>query len=260
MTPRISVVTPSYNQGRFIRSTLDSILQQGYPNLEYIVVDGGSTDETLSVLQSYSHHLAYWCSEPDSGQTDALLKGFERATGEILCWVNADDLLEPESLSTVARLFAERSDRKFVWGDAKWIDENNRALYVRREIPFVRWLWLYGYNYIPQPAAFWRHDLYCEVGGLDASFRVAMDTDLFARMSRHVALEHIPIVLASFRTHATQRTNLEGHQMYAESRRILEREIGRTPGTLEWAALHTAAKATRVAWRTLAALRKGFCA
>lgn len=258
--PRISVVTPTFNQGRFIRGTLESVLNQDYPALEYIVVDGGSTDDTRAILEEYSAQLSYWVSEPDDGQADALAKGFEHASGDVLCWVNSDDLLEPGSLALVAERFAGDAGLRFMWGDARWIDEHGRQLYIRREIPFVRWLWLYGYNYIPQPAAFWRRDLYDQVGGIDRAFRVAMDTDLFARMSRDTRLEKDGHVLASFRVHAMQRTRLERAAMSADESRIIERETGMHPGRFEWTVLHLAAKSVRGIMRAGVVAGRWLCA
>ncbi len=249
--PRITVVTPSYNQARYLRQSIESVLSQDYPNLEYIVCDGGSDDGSVEIIEEYSDYLQWWVSEPDEGQTDALVKGFSRATGEVLCWVNSDDQLEPGSLRYVADRFAADPTLQFLWGDCRWIDESGTVLYTRHEIPFVRWLWLYGYNYIPQPAAFWTRALYDRVGGLDQSFRVAMDTDLFARMSRVTRLQHTSTVLARFRIHAQQRTRVEATDSMREALDIVGRELGRTPGPVEWAMLHGLAKVVRGIWRNL---------
>lgn len=250
-TPRISVVTPSYNQAAYLRHTLESVLSQGYPNLEYIVCDGGSDDGSVALIEEYSDRLSWWVSESDEGQTDALAKGFSRATGEILCWVNSDDQLEPGSLRYVADRFASDPALEFLWGDCRWIDENGAVLYTRREVPFVRWLWLYGYNYIPQPAAFWTRALYDRVGGLNRDCRVAMDTELFAKMSRVARLEHTDMVLARFRVHAQQRTKVEAVGSQTDALDIVTRELGRTPGALEWMALHGVAKVVRGVWRSV---------
>lgn len=247
--PRISVVTPSFNQGIYLQQTLDSVLGQGYPNLEYIVMDGGSTDSTTALLRQYEDQLSYVVSEPDNGQTDALKRGFARATGEILCWVNADDLLQPGSLFTVAEAFADDPSLLFLWGDARWIDSEGHEIEVHREIPFIRWVWLHNYNYIPQPAAFWRRSLYEEVGGLDVDFRMAMDSDLFLRMSHVAKLVHVPRVLASVRFHAAQRTWMERADSHSEVARLVERELGRRPRAIERLLKRMAAKVVRGVWR-----------
>ncbi|MEL7667809.1 MAG: glycosyltransferase family 2 protein [Actinomycetota bacterium] len=250
-SPRISVVTPSFNQARYLRETLESVLSQGYPNLEYIVIDGGSTDGSVEILEEYSPRLDYWISEEDEGQTDALVKGFAHASGDILCWVNSDDQLEPGSLQYVADTFSSDPKLEFLWGDCRWVDDESRVLYTRREVRFVRWLWLYGYNYIPQPAAFWTRELYERVGGLDRSVRVAMDTDLFARMSRVARLAKVHRVLARFRVHTLQRTKVEASDSESEVMDIVTRELGRRPKRLEWLVLHAFAKALRGAWRAI---------
>jgi glycosyltransferase involved in cell wall biosynthesis len=190
-TLRISIVTPSLNQGEFIEDTIQSVIGQAYPNLEYVVVDGGSTDQTLKVLEKYRKHITHLIVEPDEGQTDALIKGFSLATGEIMGWLNSDDLLEANALSEVAEFFSCRTDTDFVYGDAIWLERNGRFLKSKKEIGFRRFIWLYDHNYIPQPSAFWRRTLYDKVGGLDSSFNLAMDADLFDRFSSETQMTHV---------------------------------------------------------------------
>ncbi|MCO6502680.1 MAG: glycosyltransferase, partial [Acidimicrobiales bacterium] len=164
--PRISVVTPSYNQARFLEATMESIHSQGYPNLEHIVIDGGSTDGSVEIIERYADRLAYWVSEPDNGQTDAIAKGFAMTTGEILCWLNSDDLWEPWTLAEVARYFAEHPDVEFVYGDSIWIDDEDRVIKPKREHGFSRFVFNYAFNFLPQPSTFWRRGLYERVGGI----------------------------------------------------------------------------------------------
>ena len=129
------MVTPSFNQGQYIEATIKSVLDQGYPNLEYIIMDGGSTDGTVEILEKYSDQLTYWVSEPDEGQTDALIKGFDRASGDILCWLCSDDLFEARTLQEVAETFVEHPDWEVVYGDSFWIDADGRPIRFKREIP-----------------------------------------------------------------------------------------------------------------------------
>lgn len=190
--PRISIVTPSFNQARYIEATIRSVLDQNYPNLEHIIIDGGSEDGSVEVIERYSERLAYWVSEPDEGQTDALIKGFDRATGEILGWLCSDDLHEPRTLHEVAETFLRNREWQAVYGDGLWIDAESRPLRPRKEIAFNRFIWMYDYNYLPQPSTFWRRGLYERVGGLDPKFDLAMDADLWARFAEHAELRHVP--------------------------------------------------------------------
>jgi len=133
--PKISVVTPSFNQGRYIEATIKSVVEQGYPNLEYLIMDGGSTDGTVEIIEKYSDQLTYWVSEPDEGQTDALIKGFDRASGDILCWLCSDDLFEARTLQEVAETFVEHPDWEVVYGDSFWIDADAILSVLRGRFP-----------------------------------------------------------------------------------------------------------------------------
>jgi len=203
--PKISVVTPSLNQGRYIKATIESVLEQEYPNLEYIIIDGGSTDGTVGIIESYSEHLAYWVSEPDEGQTDALIKGFNRASGDILCWLCSDDLFESGTLREVAEVFAEHPDWQVVYGDSFWIDANSRPIRFKKEIPFNRFIWMYDHNYLPQPSTFWRRGIYEEVGGLDPRWNLTMDADLWIRFSERTKLHHVPRAWSRMRYYPEQK-------------------------------------------------------
>lgn len=250
LNPKISVVVPSYNQGPYIEQTLRSVLDQGYPNLELIVIDGGSSDNSLDVIRRYAAHIAYWVSEPDGGQTQGLIKGFQRSTGDIQCWLNADDLHEPHTLREVAQFFSAHPEARFVYGNWTWIDRNGNALYYRREMGFNRWLWLYAYNYIPQPAAFWRRDLYEEVGGLDPHYSLTMDADLFARFMRVSHPRHLDRPLARFRRYPEQRNQAHRTNSDREQYDILCRELNRRVGAVEKISLSLLARAIRFSYRT----------
>ncbi len=203
--PKISVVTPSFNQGQYIEATIESVLDQGYPNLEYIIMDGGSTDGTIEVIEKYAEHLAYWVSEPDEGQTDALIKGFDRATGDIMCWLCSDDLYESKTLREVAEIFAEHPEWQIVYGDSFWIDADGRPLRFKREIAFNRFIWMYDHNYLPQPSTFWRRGIYERVGGLDPRMKLAMDGDLWARFAEHTTPHHVPRAWSRMRYYPEQK-------------------------------------------------------
>lgn len=201
----ISVITPSLNQGRFIRETLQSIHSQNYPGLEHIVIDGGSSDETLAVIGEFADRLAYWVSEPDQGQTDALIKGFARSSGDIQCWLNSDDLFEPGALQEVAAYFVRHPEVDFVYGNSTWINENGDLIKPKREHGFNRFVWMYDHNFIPQPSAFWRRRLFERVGGLDPSFDLAMDADLWIRFAEVTKVRHVPRTWSRMRFYAEQK-------------------------------------------------------
>lgn len=244
---RITVVTPSFNQGDFLEATLRSILEQGYPDLELIVNDGGSTDGTAAILDRYASKLAHVQSRPDGGQTDALIQGFERATGDILGWLNSDDLYEEGTLAEVAAHFARNGGDRFVFGDATWIDSSGVVLRRKREMPFHRWLWLRTYNYIPQPSAFWRRDLYEEVGGLDPAFDLAMDTDLFARFAERTHPRHVSRYWSRMRSHPDQKNvRLRGR---SDEEDALVRGRYLVPQGKRWEAERLLARSARIAYR-----------
>jgi glycosyltransferase involved in cell wall biosynthesis len=203
--PKISVVTPSFNQGRYIESTIKSVLDQGYPNLEYLIMDGGSTDGTVEIIEKYSDQLTYWVSEPDEGQTDALIKGFNRASGDILCWLCSDDLFEARTLQEVAEIFVQHPDWEVVYGDSFWIDADGRPIRFKKEIPYYNFVWMYDHDYLPQPSTFWRRGIYEKVGGLDVRMELSMDSDLWSRFAEHTALHHVPLAWSRMRFYPEQK-------------------------------------------------------
>jgi glycosyltransferase involved in cell wall biosynthesis len=190
--PKISVVVPSFNQAKFLELTLLSIIEQDYPEFELIVIDGGSKDESPDIIHKYQQHMKFWCSEPDGGHSQGLIKGFSHATGEILCFLNSDDLFEPGVLREVGEYFSQHPDVDIVFGDTTWIDAKGNALRRHKEIPFNRFIWFYTYNYIPGMSAFWRRSIYDRVGGISTTYRLAFDTDLWIRFSdAHAKFKHV---------------------------------------------------------------------
>ncbi|NMG19079.1 glycosyltransferase family 2 protein [Brasilonema bromeliae] len=227
--PKITVVTPSYNQAPFLKMTLESILNQDYPNLEYIVIDGGSTDGSVDILRQYDKQLTYWVSEPDQGQTDALNKGFLRATGDILCWLCSDDLFESWTLKEVAQFFQDNPQARVVYGDSTWIDVEGQPLRIKKELPFNRFIFLYSHNFIPQPSTFWRRDLYEEVGGLNSEFDLAMDADLWMRFSEVTDFYHVRRSWSKMRLYPEQKTQRLSVRSREEGRMIEQRYCGEEP-------------------------------
>jgi glycosyltransferase involved in cell wall biosynthesis len=219
----ISVIVPSLNQGTYIGETLDSIIDQDRPDVEVIVVDGGSTDSTLEVLRSYGDRIA-WTSEPDRGQSDAINKGLQRARGDILCYLNSDDVLEPGSLSLVTRYFVDHPDSAWLFGRCRIIDASGRptrALVEKYKAAWGRYarsrLSLSVLNYIPQPATFWRASAMQVVGPIDESLYYAMDYDLWLRLSHVSVPGFIDAYLASFRLHEASKTSKGARESLAEA-------------------------------------------
>lgn len=246
--PRITIVTPSFNQAEFLEAALASVHGQAYPNLEHIVIDGGSTDGSVEILERFASRLSHLQIGHDRGQTDALIQGFSRATGDILAWLNSDDLLVPGALGEVAAYFTSHPEDSFVFGDSVWIDRVGRVVKRKREMPFIRSVWLRTYDYIPQPSAFWRRSLYEDVGGLDPSFDLAMDADLFARMSERTRLRHVPRIWSHMRAHAGQKNVRLRARSDEEDARIRARYLNATTG-LRWQLECALARAVRIGYR-----------
>lgn len=227
--PKISMVTPSFNQARYIESTIRSVLDQEYPHLEYIVIDGGSTDGSVDIIRRYADKLAYWVSEPDGGQTPGLIKGFERSTGEILCWLCSDDVLVGRSLWEVGEFFTANPSTRTVYGDAVWIDENGKVKRPKKEHDFHRFIWLYTDNAIPQPSMFWRRSLYEEVGGLDPAFDVAMDADLWMRFADVTEIHHVRRIWSKMRRYPEAKSLRLEETRRREDRMIRDRYLAPRP-------------------------------
>ncbi len=210
-TPKISIVTPSFNQAVFIEETLRSVSSQQYPVLEHTVIDGASTDGTVEILKRYSstpgwEHLR-WISEPDRGQSDALNKGFRRATGDIIGWLNSDDRYEPDSFARVSKAFEENPLVDFIYGDYLIIDETGKTLIFKKEIDFDWEIMLCGLNYIAQPNVFFRSRVFNELGYLNDSLHYVMDYEFWLRAANHgFRFQHIPSAIAACRWHLDAKT------------------------------------------------------
>jgi len=180
--PKITVVTPSYNQGKFLEATLRSVILQDYPNLEFLVLDGGSSDNSVDIIKKYGASITYWHSRKDLGQADALATGFTMATGEILCWLNSDDIFLAGALMHVALVFLKHPKTRFVYGNRMVIDEHDKVIDCHIWPFFItKYHWARG-QYLAQECCFWKRDLYLQIGGIDRSKFFIMDYDLFFRM------------------------------------------------------------------------------
>ncbi|PPD41668.1 MAG: glycosyltransferase [Methylocystis sp.] len=221
--PKLSVVIPSYQQGMFIERTIRSIVEQNYPNLELILMDGGSTDETMSIVERYKSHFAHISSGKDGGQASAIRKGFEIATGDYISWLNSDDTYNPGALLAIGSYLAEHPEVRFVYGDMDLIDAEGKLIAHKRSVKFVLGVMKYAFLTVPQMSAFWSKKLYDEVGGVDASLRFCMDYDLFVRMASRSTPVHIDRTIGNFRIHPTSKTtNLENVRQ-AEDRLVQTR-------------------------------------
>lgn len=227
--PKFSVVTPSFNQGAFIRDAVGSVWEQNYPTCEHIVMDGGSTDETVSTLQELSQSVAAttlrWSSEPDHGQAHALNKAFAFATGDIIGWLNSDDRYRPGAFHKVARIFEQNPEVDLVYGDYTWMDAHGGVRRVRREIPFSRFILLYHrVLYIPTTATFFRRRIIDEGNLLDETLHYALDFDFFVHLSAHgYRFLHIREVLADFRLHEASKTCSTPERQLRELKDIMRR-------------------------------------
>lgn len=240
--PRISIVTPSYNQGQFIEETIRSVLLQGYPNLEYIIIDGGSTDSSVEIIKKYSRWLSYWVSEPDRGQADAINKGWRRATGDIMAWLNSDDIYLPGTLSAIAFTMRPEEGILVGFGDAHLTDSENKVIDVWRgkfskRDHLIRF-WKYwhptrGTCWIMQPATFIHKYALERVGYLDDKIYHGMDYDLWLRLSEYFSFNHIERVLGTYRLHPASKT-VTNRKQHEEAVAISKRYWGRPWTVTYW--------------------------
>lgn len=207
--PRVSIVTPSFNQAEFIEETILSVQGQNYPNLEHIIVDGGSTDGTLSILKKYGDKIK-WISEKDSGQANAINKGFKMAEGEIIGWLNSDDPYLEGAVSSVVNVFLNHSKVQVLYGDYVFLDGSGRRIYEMRLIHYDLYILLFDRCYIAQPAVFYKKEIFNEVGFLDETLKYAMDWEYFLRLGfSGYHFYHIPKLLAGYRLHKNSKTMSE---------------------------------------------------
>jgi len=226
MPPLVTIVTPSYNQADYLEETIQSVLNQDYSNIEYFIIDGGSTDNSISIIKKYADKLGWWVSEADQGQTDAINKGFAHANGEILAWINSDDTYISGAVLEAVDYLQSHPDVGMVYGDANLIDEDGNIIgqFPARQTGYKRLR--RGYVHIPQQAAFFRVDLWRKVGPLDTTFYFAMDYDLWVRLAKLAPLVYYPRLWANFRLHQSGKSVIADDRCWPEMLRVHYREGG----------------------------------
>ena len=246
--PVITVITPSYNQADYLETTLRSVLDQAYPALEYIVIDGGSTDGSVEIIRRYAERLTYWLSEPDNGQAAAINRGMKQASGEILCWLNSDDFLLPGALRSVGEIFARFPQIAWLSGLDVTADQAGRVLTCRRPVGRFRALirrgWYHGRSlgFIRQESTFWRRSLWEQAGGcLNEHLHYALDFDLWRRFAAYTDLVTVRAMLAAYRIQPAQKT-AQIERYYAEAGI-------RLPAAARWLTLPLRAAITPLTWK-----------
>ncbi|MCZ2128039.1 MAG: glycosyltransferase [Anaerolineales bacterium] len=228
MQPLVSIITPSFNQAPYLEATILSVLEQTYPRIEYIVVDGGSTDGSLDVIKKHEGRISAWVSEKDQGQTDAINKGFARARGDILAWLNSDDTYaHPNVVAEAAQFLDENPAVGMAYADCNFINEAGEVIgaFAARQTDYQKLR--RGYVHIPQQTTFFRASLWREVAPLDPSFYFAMDYDLWTRLARRAPLRYLPNrTWANFRIHASSKTNVNDMRGWQEMLRVHYRDGG----------------------------------
>lgn len=225
--PKITIITPNLNDADYLEHTIHSVLDQEYPNLEYIIIDGGSTDRSVEIIKKYENKLAFWISEEDEGLYDALQKGFERSTGEIMGWLNSDDLLIPKSLWTVAELFKTFQDVEWVQGQGTSLGSSGKILDVS---PLRRWskyhYYIYQYKWIQQESIYWRRSLWEKCGSqLNTKLKLAGDFDLWLRFFEKAQLYSTSTLIGGFRFRAQQLSQQFEKQYSEEVNTILKQKL-----------------------------------
>lgn len=219
--PEISVITPSFNQGLFLERTIKSVLDQNYPNLQYMIIDGGSTDDSVSIIKKYESKLSYWVSEPDRGQADAINKGLRRATGEWVAWQNSDDIYYPGVFHQLAKTAGSHPEVDLIIGNIMLIDANNHTL---RDLHYVR----PTYNslvaegmVLANQAAFWRRSLHNRIGYLDDRKSYSLDYEWFLRLTKVCKAYHVNRIWGGFRIHEMSKTSSPNRMFVEENHQIL---------------------------------------
>jgi glycosyltransferase involved in cell wall biosynthesis len=229
--PRISIVTPNYNYGRFIEETIRSVLLQGYPNLEYIIIDGGSTDDSVEIIKKYEPWLAYWVSESDRGQASAINKGFNLVSGEVMGWLNSDDQFQTSAFYAIAQFFYENPTKDFVVGQSYWIDQRGKFLteHTLKVQCFYDLIFLIQGKFLAQPSVLFRNRLFKAVGPINEELHYVMDSDYWLRIGLNLGMDKsIPIIengIAIMIAHENQKTTSKNEVAMEEAERVVKKYL-----------------------------------
>ena len=229
--PRVSIITPSYNQEKYIQRTIESVLDQDYPNIEYIIIDGKSSDNSVGYIEQYSEKIAYWVSEEDLCQSHAINKGFNKATGEIICWLNSDDMyLDSDVIGNVVNWFVDHPDHDACYGHNIYIDDNDELIYCRRELPSFSRMLLGFWNFLHQPTVFFRSNILERIR-VNESFNYCFDYDLWLSISEKHRFAPSDIIVSASRWHSKSKTVNESRYAAKELHCMLaERGLPRSAG------------------------------
>lgn len=208
--PKISIVTPSFNQGEFLEETIKSVLSQNYPNLEYFIIDGGSTDNSVDVIKKYEKHLTYWETKPDNGMYHAIKKGFDLSTGEVMGWINSDDKIHPNSLSILGEVFNSFPKIEWLTGTPSTLDKYGRVVWVNSYLKWSKYSFLVDEYHpsIQQESTFWRKSLWEKAQGFSLDYQYAGDFELWMRFFNYAELYRISTILGGFRFRGSDQISI----------------------------------------------------
>jgi hypothetical protein len=247
MWPKIALVTPVRNSGKYIEATIQSVLAQEYPDLEYFIVDGGSTDGTLDIIRRYEDVISGWISESDEGMYDAINKGFARIDGEIMGWISATDVLHPGGLQVVGGVFRDLPEVEWITGRPTWLNEEGKTMGVLDIPRWSRFRFLAGANrYIQQESTFWRRGLWEKAGGrVDASRRYVSDFELWVRFFRHARLYSVDALIGGFRAHGDSLGLQDLERCHAIHDEVIQTELKHAPWSAAVRVFRTAGRAAK---------------
>ena len=226
---KISIVTPSFNQGRFLDQTIRSVIEQDYPDMEYLVVDGGSTDNSVDIIRTHEKQIDWWVSEEDKGQSDAINKGLKRATGDIVAWINSDDYYEPEVFQLVARSFEENPDADLIYFDVRNFSNSTSEVF-RHQACYPPELFCTKVC-LHQPGVFWRKNIMDKVGYLNESLYYTMDFDFWLKIYSAGRIQYVPRVATNFRIHSDSKTHSDPIALYIEKNAVIKNFFDNAPSS-----------------------------
>jgi glycosyltransferase involved in cell wall biosynthesis len=225
--PKVSIITPSFNQAQFLDETIQSVISQDYPDIEYIIVDGGSTDGSVEIIKNYESRISYWVSENDQGQADAINKGFAIATGEFIGWLNSDDCLSPGAIRKVVDAFMLNPDVEFIYGDIGQGESLLASQKLRGRETSIEQILISGSVPIPQQGSMWRRSVLGKIGSLGTEWHVVLDREFFMRTVLKCKIQYLPATLGFFRYHADSKSISQMSRWIAELPKMYQMFLAR---------------------------------